>query len=229
LKILNLVTKVLFVICLTVLLLSGSLAWGFNSSWILEYGFSKYDVSGNTGLAPSELQFISRDWVRYINSGDQYWHIQIERQEGSFVLFSEEEQMHFRDVKQLIRLDYSILIITFSLAVLYSLIWSFLRHGKYRRQLALNTLWGSGLTILLLILLGLASLLDFDQLFIQLHHLIFSNSYWSAEGYMLLLFPGGFWFDAAMICVGFVAVLALILGFSSFYYLRRTRPSGIAA
>jgi integral membrane protein (TIGR01906 family) len=228
LKILNLCTKYIFILCLPVLLLSGSLAWGFNSTWILEYGFRKYDVSGNTGLSTTELNTIAHDWVRYINSGDPYWHIIIEREENSFELFTEEEQMHFGDVKQLIRLDYNILIITFALALIYTLIFLFLRHGKYRRQLALNILWGSGLTLLLIIILGLASLLDFEQLFIQLHHLIFTNSYWSAEGYMLLLFPGGFWFDAAMICVGFMAGIALILGISSFCYIRRTRLTRVS-
>jgi hypothetical protein len=106
LKILNLCTKYIFILCLPVLLLSGSLAWGFNSTWILEYGFRKYDVSGNTGLSTTELNTIAHDWVRYINSGDPYWHIIIEREENSFELFTEEEQMHFGDVKQLIRLDH---------------------------------------------------------------------------------------------------------------------------
>jgi integral membrane protein (TIGR01906 family) len=202
------------------------LAWGFNSSWIMDYGFQKYDVSEFTGLSTIELNKIAKDWVRYINSGDRYWHIQIVRRENSFELFTEEEQIHFGDVKQLIRLDYIILLITFSLALAYTLTLIFWRQGKYRRRLAANILWSSGLTILLLIILGLASLLDFDQLFIQLHHLIFTNSYWSAEGYMLLLFPGGFWFDAAMICVGFMTGITFILGLSSLFYLRRTRITG---
>ena len=73
----------------------------------------------------------------------------------------------------------------------------------------------------LLIVLGVASMLDFDQLFLQLHHLIFTNTYWSAEGYMLLLFPGGFWFDAALICIAFMAGLAIISGIIGIIFLKR--------
>jgi integral membrane protein (TIGR01906 family) len=223
LKFLRLCGRCIFILCLPVMLLSGSLAWGFNSSWILEFGFQKYDVAETTQLSSAELTNIAHDWVRYINSTDQLWRISLERKGKSFELFNPEEQMHFRDVKQLVRLDYVILIAAFCLVFVYALISVFCWQGRYRRPLAVNFLLGCGLTFLLLILLGIASLLAFDQLFLQMHHLIFTNPYWSAEGYMLLLFPGGFWFDAAMICVAFMAGITLILAIGSFLYLRRSK------
>jgi integral membrane protein (TIGR01906 family) len=213
----------IFILCIPVLLLSASLAWGFNSSWILEYGFNRYDVSGTTQLSGEELSGIAGDWVRYINSSDEYWKITLSRNEKTFELFTPEEQIHFRDVKNLIRLDYNVLIVSFCLILIFTLALLFCRRGVYRRRLFTNILLGSGLTVLLTIILGIAFIINFDALFIQLHHLIFTNPYWSADGYMLLLFPGDFWFDAAIICVAFMIIIALILGFASLVYLKKSR------
>jgi len=49
--------------------------------------------------------------------------------------------------------------------------------------------------------MGIGTLLNFDTLFYDFHLIAFSNSFWSAEGNMLLLFPGGFWYDAAIYIV----------------------------
>jgi integral membrane protein (TIGR01906 family) len=220
LRALQIIARWIFILCLPVLFLSSSLAWGFNSQWIFNYGFQKYDVSQATGLSQSELATVPPSWVSYINSGEEYWHITITREGSSFELFTPEEQQHFKDVKQLIRLDYRILAITLILVLAYTLTSIFWKRGKYWRQLARSFIWGSGLSLALLIVLGIASVLDFDQLFIQLHYLIFTNSLWSASGYMLLLFPGGFWYDAALICIGFMAGLAIITGVIAFAYLR---------
>jgi integral membrane protein (TIGR01906 family) len=222
LRVIKTTISCVFIICLPVLLLSASLAWGFNSTWLLEYGFDKYDVSGTTQLSGEELNTIAGDWVRYINSQDEYWRITFLQNGKSWELFSPEERIHFRDVKNLIRLDYNVLLVSFCLFLIYVLTSIFYRQGRYRRMLVKNICLGSGLTILLTIIIGVASVINFDALFIQLHHLIFTNSYWSANGYMLLLFPGGFWFDAAIICVAFMVGIALILGCLSVVYLKKT-------
>ena len=73
---------------------------------------------------------------------------------------------------------------------------------------------------MLIIVLGIASMLAFDRLFLQLHYLLFTNAYWSAEGYMLLLFPSGLWFDGALICVGMMAGLAIILAIIAAAFLK---------
>jgi len=73
-------------------------------------------------------------------------------------------------------------------------------------------LWGSGLSILLIIVIGVASYFDFDALFLQFHYLVFTNMFWSAEGYMLRLFPGNFWYDAFFIMIAFMAFWTLLLG-----------------
>lgn len=187
---------------------------------MFSYAFQKYNVSQATGLSNAELAKIPASWTHYINSGDEFWHIRVTREGSSFELFTPEEQYHFKDVKELIWLDYRVLTASLILVLAYVLTSIFWRRPRYRRQLAVSAIWGSGIALTLIIVLGIASMLAFDRLFLQLHYLLFTNSYWSAEGYMLLLFPEGLWFDGALICVGMMAGLAIISGIIAAVFLR---------
>ena len=97
-----------------------------------------------------------------------------------------------------------------------SLFW---KKGTGRKKLARDTIIGSAVTLGLMLLLGIGTLLDFNNLFYDFHLIAFSNNFWSAEGNMLLLFPDGFWYDAAIYCVITIAVMAVILGGVSWVYL----------
>jgi len=222
LKVPEIIARCIFILSLPVLFLTASLALGFNSQWLLNYGFNKYKVSLTTGLPNSELEKIAGSWVNYINSGDEYWDITVTRGGDTFELFTLEEKIHFKDVKDLIWLDYRALIVSLLVGLSYSLTLLFWRKGKYRRYLARSLIWGSGLSLLLIIVIGIGAMLDFDRLFLQFHFLAFTNEHWSARGYMLLLFPGGFWFDATLICAGFFTGLSVATGVLSAVYLRLT-------
>ena len=120
--------------------------------------------------------------------------------------------MHFKDVKALIWLDYKVLLVTLFFILAYFFIFYFWQKGRFRRLFLKSLLWGSGLSILLIIVIGVASFFDFDALFLQFHYLVFTNMFWFAEGYMLRLFPGNFWYDAFFIMIGFMAFWTLLLG-----------------
>ena len=63
--------------------------------------------------------------------------------------------------------------------------------------------------------LGLGTLLGFDQLFLQFHLLSFTNDFWQLDptrDYLIMLFPGGVWYDATLFCVLTTVGMAVILG-----------------
>jgi uncharacterized membrane protein len=93
----------------------------------------------------------------------------------------------------------------------------------YRRILAGVALKGSIATLVLIFLVGIGTLVNFNQLFYDFHLLVFRNQFWSVEGNMLLLFPDGFWYDAAVYCVMGIGVLAVILGGWAWYYINSQR------
>ena len=222
-KVLYTGTKWLFILCLPILLLTASLGWAVNSLWLYKYCFQKYSVSQTTGLTEVELDKVATGLIDYFNSGEEYISITVVKDGKPFVLFNEQEVAHLRDVKGLIWLDYYLLLGTLVYAVGYagvSLIW---RKRRYWRRLAWEVVGGGSLTLALMLALGLGIILNFDQLFLQFHLLSFSNEFWSAEGYMLLLFPEGFFYDAAMFCALVTAGLAIILGGAAGNYLVFTK------
>ena len=73
----------------------------------------------------------------------------------------------------------------------------------------------SWVTLGLMLLLGLSTMLNFDQLFLQFHLLSFTNDFWlldPSRDYLIMLFPGGFWYDAMLCIAAATAVGAVLLG-----------------
>ncbi|MFH1775241.1 MAG: DUF1461 domain-containing protein, partial [Chloroflexota bacterium] len=209
------------------LLLSASIGWGVNSFWLYNYGFEKYQVSQTTGLAPAELDKAASELISYFNSSEEYVSAVVAKDGAPFELFTAEEAIHFRDVKGLIRLDYYLLLGTVIYVLGYGLASLFWHRGRYRRRLARGVVGGGGFTLALMALLGLGVIFSFDWLFLQFHFLSFSNEFWSAEGYMRLLFPGGFWYDATSFCVLGTIVGAVVLSGGAGAYLKMTKAKAL--
>jgi integral membrane protein (TIGR01906 family) len=213
LKVLSITVRWLFILCLPILLLSASLGWTVNSPWLYKYGFQKYDVSQTTGLAEVELETATAGLISYFNSDDEDITLTMEKDGEPFELFNEREVAHLRDVKGLFWLDYWVLLGTLIYALGYagvSLLWR-----RDWRRLARGVVGGSGITLALTLALGLGILLGFDQLFWQFHVISFANELWQldpAKDYLIMLFPRGFWYDAATFCALATAGIAVVLG-----------------
>lgn len=218
--------KSLFVLSLFLLLLSASIAWAVNSPWLYHYGFEKYDVSATTGLVESELKKVAISLLSYFNSDEEYISLTVVKNGEPFVLFNQREVAHLKDVKGLIWLDYWVLLWTLLYVLGYAVGSLFWAKRKYWQQLAWGVVGGSGLTLALMLALGLGALLGFDQLFWQFHLISFSNELWQldpARDYLIRLFPQGFWYDATLFCVLGTIGTAIILGGVAGWYLYRNR------
>lgn len=204
------------------LLLTTSISGAVNSLWLYEYGFQKYGVSQVTGLAPSELDKAAAGLRGYFNSGEATISITVTKDGAPFTLFNEREVAHLRDVKGLIWLGYRVLLGTLVYSLCYVGLSLFL--WRDRRRLAWGLAGGGCLSLGLLLALGLGTLFDFDQLFWQFHLISFANNFWQLDptrDYLIMLFPQGFWYDAALFCVLAAALGALILGGVGWYLLAR--------
>ncbi|MFC1893091.1 DUF1461 domain-containing protein, partial [Chloroflexota bacterium] len=175
---------------LPVLLLTASIAGAVNSLWLYEYGFEKYGVSQTTGLMEEELEKAARGLIGYFNSNEEYISLTVVKDGAPFILFNQREVAHLKDVKGLIRLDYTVLLWTFVYSLVYTALALFWRRGIYRRRLARRLVGGSGITLALMLALGLGALLGFDRLFWQFHLLSFANDFWlldPATDYLIML------------------------------------------
>lgn len=233
-KIIARFAQIIFIICLPLLVFTGSVAWAVNSAWLYTSGFEKYDVQqilaqNGLPLTENDLDNIARDFIHYFNSSEEFIHLTVQIDGQIIELFNEEETIHFKDVKDLFRLDYAVLLGTFIYCLIFAVGCIFWRRGKYHSFLARGAVIGSGVSLGIMLILLVAILLDFDSLFYQFHLISFTNEFWSAEGNMLLLFPGGFWYDMFTYGALFAVALALIPGLAGGIYLlfvrRRKRKS----
>jgi len=221
---LGIAARVIFIVALPAVLISAAIAFEFNSLWLYKAGFEKYGVSQTAGLAEEELEKAAKGLISYFNSDEEYISITVVKDNQPFELFNEDEVVHLKDVKHLVRLDYRLLLGTAIYVGAYAgvCLW---RRRKYRRKLAWSVIMGSGITLGMIVGLGIGStVMDFEQMFARFHFLAFTNELWMldpSQDYLIMLFPEGFWFDAAMLFGQIVAgVAGTLLGVAGGYLWR---------
>jgi len=212
----------LFVCCLPVLLVTSTICLEVNELRLYEYGFDKYEISQATGLDSQQLRTVAQHLIDYFDWRTDTAQIVVDRGGDNFNLFNERELIHLEDVRKLIQRDYWVQGGSFLLMVLCALALFFGLNSGWRMLLR-GLFWGSLVTVGLMIILALWAFLGFERFFILFHVVSFSNQYWMldpARDYLIRLFPGGFFYDAALFGYGAVIFEALLVGGLSFGILR---------
>ena len=232
-SILGIAAKWLFILCLPVLLLTASIGWAANSLWLYKYGFQANNVRQDLaekglGLSETDLEKVATGLISYFNSDDEFISLTVLKDGEPFVLFNQREVAHLRDFKGLIRLDYRVLLGTGIYALGYAGISLFWRRREYWRRLAWGVVGGGGITLGLMLFLGLWAILDFDGFFLQLHLISFANDLWlldPTKDYLIVLFPRGFWYDATIFCTLATAAGTIVLGGAAWIYLKKSKST----
>ena len=221
-KSLSLIAGILFIICIPTLLISTNLRLAANSARLYEYGFDKYEVSAAVGLDESELRDFAREMIAYFNSDEEFMDTD---------LFSQRELAHLNDVKGLIRQALYFQISSGALIAIY-LIFNFVRRKSvFRGELPKQVIWGGIVTVVFLVVLGLWAVTDFNSLFLLFHVLSFRNELWQLNqgDTMLLMFPQGFFNDAALFVGAATIGEAVIFGGIAWGFIVRRRKSASRA
>ena len=212
----------LFVCCLPVLLITSTICLEVNELSLYEYGFDKYEISQDTGIDKIQLRSVAQHLIDYFNLRTDTVQITVVKGDEEFNLFNEREVIHLGDVRGLIQLDYWVQRGAFLLMVICALALFFgLRVGW--RMLVRGLFWGSFITVGLMGALALWALFGFERLFTLFHLVSFTNEYWildPARDYLIRLFPGGFFYDAALFGFGAIILEALLIGGIAFGILR---------
>jgi integral membrane protein (TIGR01906 family) len=214
------------VLAVTLLLILGAVRFAFSWQPVYTYAVTAYHADEVTNIPTSRLLAATHQIRNYFTNDERDLDIRVADQQGnSGPLFNEREIAHMRDVKALVSRVYLLLDGAVLYALAYAAATLALRRDPLRR-LARVILAGSVAAAALVMALGTAALIGFDQLFMEFHVLSFSNDFWEldpARDHLVQLFPQGFWFDITML-VGLVAVVVAIgLAALSASYLLLTR------
>lgn len=211
-KLLIAIPSILFIISIPTLLITTDLRFAVNDVRLYEYGFDKYDVSLATGLDSEELREIALEIIDYYNSDEELIDVDV---------YTEREILHMKDVKSLVRLDYTLQLISLIYIILFVVVGFVLKRGQFWRQLVGGMMWGGWFTISLIVSIGIWALIDFDSLFYLFHIISFNNDLWrlSSADYMLPMFPESFFNDAALFIAGAVILEAIIVMVAAYIIL----------
>ena len=221
------ITTALFVIAVPLFLITASVTWAFNDPGVYRRGFEKYDVSRVTGISDADLLQVSADIRSYFNSRQEPLEIRTRIFGVENELFKPKEIIHMRDVKRLVQGVYLIGAITAFYLIAAIAVGVALHRRNFARIVARRLMWGGGLTLVLILAVGLFALLGFDTLFLKFHQFSFANDLWQLDSrtdHLVMLFPQNFWFDATMwvatrIVIGALLITAVSGGY--LLYLRR--------
>lgn len=201
------------VLCIPVLFLTSALRWAVSEVRLYGYGFNKCEIEQTTGIPSSELRKIAVRLIDYLNSRVDEAQVVVNIGQGRIALFSERDLIHLQDVRGLVRLNNLIQLSTLTAIVVCISVLALL-SGKRWLVLLKGMLVGSGLALGLMMALALWCWLNFDQFFYLFHIASFRNEYWMlnpSEDYLIRLFPGEFFYNAALFVFGFVSLVSLVV------------------
>jgi integral membrane protein (TIGR01906 family) len=127
-------------------------------------------------------------------------------------LFNDREVAHMEDVQALIQFFLRMQLVAAAAVALRLVIAVFVERGVV--NLGRDMLLSTALMVALVVLVGIASAVDFDALWTHFHQLAFRNDLWLLDptrDYLIMLFPEPFWFAATMRMATSVAAQTLLV------------------
>lgn len=210
--------SVFFIFSFPFLLLTTNLNFIANFFPFYKYEFDKYDVPESMGIEREEVLRIARELIGYFNSPEEWFREPI---------FNEKEIVHLRDIKGLIRFNTSVQKGIFAYSFTFILLGFILLRKGFLPLFLRSAVWGSGLALFLMFLLGFGVLFFFDPLFYYFHVVGFGDPYYwmldPAKDKLILMFPPGFFFDAGIFIALATILEAFLLGGFALWGLRTIR------
>jgi integral membrane protein (TIGR01906 family) len=208
------------------LITGGVIAFAVNFQPLYEYGFQQYEVGQTTGLADVELSKAASGLIGYFNSDEELIDVTVEKDGRPFRLFNDREIIHMKDVKALIRLDYTVFLVSLVYATAVAGIMLLRREP---RRLAAPLFWGGVLALVIVLTRAALAISDFSAFWVNFHLISFVNDFWLLDprtDYLIMLFPEGFWRDAMIFVDAIILTLTItvtVIGWRNLRIPEKTR------
>ena len=199
---------------LPALFITTNIRIAFQSQTLYTYAIDAFDAPERTGIEREELIKGMAGIIAYFESDEDLITTAIVVNGISEPLFTEPEALHFRDVRDLLRLAYTVQAVA-TVLMLAAVLAAIIAAARGRPDNAIHifkrtrqsALW----TVIALIGIGLfAALGGFNFLFLQFHLLSFSNDLWqgTADDRMIQLFPEAFFLQATLF-IGLATIIEM--------------------
>jgi integral membrane protein (TIGR01906 family) len=191
----------IFSVALAVFLLTSGVRWvTLGESFYLDE-FAKYHISRVTGLSNDELAKVARAFVTYFQSEPGRLDVVVNLPEGPTRLLNEREIIHMEDVQLLVQKILRLWTLSLAMLILSGIVIVAVDRETAGRAVLIASAIGGALAVFVIGALGVASLIDFERLFLQFHFMSFSNDFWLLDprtDRLIQLYPEGFFYDSAL-------------------------------
>lgn len=176
-----------------------------------EKEYEKYEVLTELDMTMDDTMHVTREMMAYLRGDRDSLSVvtTVEGKEQDF--FNEQDRFHMGEVRSLFIGGLNIrmgAVITGALCLLFLLI----SKADIKKILPKSYRIALGISIGAVALVGVASLIDFNAVFVQFHHMFFDNDLWifdPATDYMIRMLPEGLFYDFVIRIGGiFVGILA---------------------
>ena len=176
--------------------------------------YEKYDVLSELDMTMDDVMYVTHEMMSYLRGeGDTLSVITtVEGREQDF--FNEQDRFHMGEVRDLfigglnIRLGACII-------GLICIAFLLITRADIKKIIPRGYWIALGVTGAAVLLIGAASIIDFNAVFVQFHHIFFDNDLWifdPAEDYMIRMLPEGLFYDMVMrIGAIFIIMLAVLI------------------
>ena len=226
-KLLGLLTSlafVLLVLCIPVLIVSTTVRVYSHSADLYRAGFDKYHINQRTGISNLQLGEVARQMVDYFSGKSQTPQLTVTKKGGPSPLYNGKELVHLEDVRSIVQIFTNLQVASILLFVGLA-VYIFFKSGLRRMLSGIQI--GSVITAVLTGILIVWALIDFDGLFLLFHYISFSNDLWildPSKDYLIMMFPEGFFNDAAILIVSTIIGEAAVIWLAAFLIKRASVP-----
>ena len=176
--------------------------------------YEKYDVLSDLDMTMDDVMYVTHEMMDYLRgNGDTLSVITtVEGREQDF--FNEQDRFHMAEVRDLFIGGLNIRLGACAVAVL-CIVFLLITRADIKQIIPRSYWIALGITGIAVALIGIAAVVDFNEVFVQFHHIFFDNDLWifdPAEDYMIRMLPEGLFYDMVMrIGAIFVGGLAVVL------------------
>ncbi|HHY83012.1 MAG TPA: TIGR01906 family membrane protein [Clostridiales bacterium] len=189
--------------------------------------YARLNTADNIGMSAGDLERVTGELLDYISGRlDSLDNITAEINGEIRPVFNEREKLHMVDVKDLFNFASRVRNISLAGIVLLFIILYYLSHKQPLRFFAASYLTAAAMLLLLLIIAVPIIKSNFTYYWDQFHYLFFDNDLWILNpetDIMIQMVPEPFFNQAVTRVIIYFAAGSLVLGFISFWLLRKSR------
>ncbi len=210
-------------VALMLLLVTSNVRFAVGSLSVYEALFDRHGVSARTGITPEGLRGVGREIQDYFATEAEPLRVRAEVDGVERDLFGADEVSHMADVKALIRRTFRVQGGSALFLALVAGLAAYSFRGAVWGRLATWLRRGALITVVVIAVLGVGSLVAFDQLFELFHYIGFPQGNFlfdTRTDFLVRVFPFGFWRDITLL-IGFLTIVEAATLYAVGLLLRR--------